>query len=413
MSIIGKILAILNVLAVIAAIIFLAQDYAKREAWAYAVFREDLMTEGLPLDEKERDPQGGLITEKIGEKTQKELFPSNPIKTQKAEVERVKNQLNAKIDGAGDKERQIYLLAQILTPLVVTNEQREQMIAYETYLRDDQAFERLKGILTRADRTARQPAAKARSYDEGFRDALAYQHTDPVGPFADAYLAVVTANPNTPFDQALDQSLDAQLAQLRGQLEEHFKAATNDTLAASQRKRNIARLLFNVTEFLVEQPAGGAPAKADLWDNPDYKRFITVVGVREAVDAVNDEARILHDLVAEVTLERLRERSKFALEHGKVVAMIQEKAAEVEQHTQQLARQQKELAAHEEDLKKRGLDVKYYQEQLDVVRKDTAERLRELRGMSDALHHLRVKLRDDTVENQKLEKQIRTLEEGR
>ncbi len=412
MSILGKILAILNVFAVIGAIVLLAQDYAKREAWAYAVFREDLVINGLPLDDRERDPQGQLLTEKIGEKTQKELFPTNPIKTQKEEVARVERLIRGKIDGAGDKKKQIVMLAQILSPLIVSNEQREQMIAYETYLRDDPAFERLKGILQRADRAARQPAAKPRSFDEGFRDALAYQHTDPTGPFADAYLNVLTANPNTPFEQALDQSLDAQLAQLRGQLDQHFKAAQTDTDAPDQRKRNIARLLFNVTEALIEQPAGGA-AKLDLLDTPEYKRFVTVVGVREAVGAVNDEARILGDIIAELKTERLRERSKFALQHGRVIAMIQDKAADVQAHTQQRNRQQTELDAHNEDLKKRELDVKFYQEQLGTVRKDTAERLKELQGMSAELHKLRVKLRDDTVENQKLEKQIRTLEEGR
>jgi hypothetical protein len=414
MSIIGKILAILNVFAVIGAVSLIAMNYAKRQAWAHAVFREDLMMEGLPLDTKERDPQGDLLSEKIGEKTQKELFSSAPVTTQKAEVERVQKQLFGKIDGAGDKKKQIYLLAQTLAPLVVTNEQRERMIAYETYLRDDQTFNRLKQILLRADQAAKNPAkGKPKSPDEAFHDALAAQHADPTGPLAEAYLAVLTANPGTAFDQALDQSLDTQLTQLRGQLEQHFKAALDETQAAEQRKRSIARLLFNVTEALVEQPAGGAPAKLDLMENPDYKRFITVVGVREAVAAVNDEARILNDIAAEVQLERLRERSKFAAEHGKSVAVIQEKAVEVEQHAFQLARQQRELTAHEEDLKKRRLDIQFYKDQLEAVRKDTADRLKELRGMSDALYQLRVKLRDDTVENQKLEKQIRTLEEGR
>src|SRR5262249_52888534 len=131
MSIIGKILAILNVFAVIGAVVLIAQDYAKRKTWEYAVFREDLMMNGLPLDGQERDPQGRTITEKIGDKTQKELFPGSPVTTQMAEVQRVQSQLQSRIDGAGDKKKQIALLAQILAPLVVTNEQREQMIAYQ------------------------------------------------------------------------------------------------------------------------------------------------------------------------------------------------------------------------------------------------------------------------------------------
>src|SRR5262249_44204490 len=132
------------------------------------------------------DPQGRLITEKIGDKTQKELFPGSPVTTQMAEVQRVQSQLQSRIDGAGDKKKQIALLAQILAPLVVTNEQREQMIAYQMPLRDD-------------------------------------------------------------------QSLDNQLAQLRGQLDQLFKDAQDTTRSVSQRKRAIARLLFNVAENLTDQ----------------------------------------------------------------------------------------------------------------------------------------------------------------
>jgi alpha-tubulin suppressor-like RCC1 family protein len=135
--------------------------------------------------------------------------------------------------------------------------------------------------------------------------------------------------------------------------------------------------------------------------------------VQAAASAVTNEANLLKDIAEEVAHERLRERSIFALEHRKIVELIQNKSVAVERNGLVYARKQKELADHEEDLKKRRLDVKYYQEQLTDVRQQTAAHLKELRTMSDALYKLRVKLRDDTAENQRLEKQIRVLEEGR
>ncbi len=161
-----------------------------------------------------------------------------------------------------------------------------------------------------------------------------------------------------------------------------------------------------------EQP-GGAAAKLDLLENAGYKRFLTVVGVRSAVQAVNDEARLLNEIAAEVRVHRLRERGLFAQEHRKVVAMIQDKAAELVVHTVLLDLKKKELGDHEEDLKKRRLDVKFYQEQLDAARQETAAHLKDVRGMSDALFAEQIKLRNATLTNQELEKQIRVLEQGR
>jgi hypothetical protein len=408
MSLFGKILAVLNVFAVVGALALMAMNYSKRQSWEYAVFRQDLMINGLPLDDKETDGQQNLVVEKIGEKTQQDLFkqasPSTPVATQEAEVNRVKGQLSSQIQSAGDKKKQIYALARILAPMALTIEQRQRLFAYQTHLRDDNTFAALKRRLEEADRAAAQPQpqGRAKPYEERFHDALAATFTDPLGPLAEEFLAVKKANAAAPVDKALEQALDNQLTQLQGQFEQMFRDALNGGEgikpgAPSQQKRTIARLLLNMVEVLPSAAPGGE-AKPDLVNNPAYKRFVVVVGVKSAVEAANDQAGILQELAFQTGVERLRERSLFA---------------EVDEHTSLLAFKKKELETHEEALTQRRRDVKVYEEQLAAERRQTARRLGQLRQLSNALFDERVKLRQNTEDNQKLEKDIRALEEGR
>ncbi|HEY7427952.1 MAG TPA: hypothetical protein VH682_27210 [Gemmataceae bacterium] len=422
MSLLGKILAIFNVLAVIGALALMGMTYGKQRVWEYSVFRQKLMMNGLPVDPGERDEKNQPLGDNIGPTTQKELFPQNPITTQKAEVERVRGELQSKIQGAGDKKKQIYLYARVLTPMALTYEQRARLMAYQTYLRDDKAYEHLKERLKTADEAEKKQSQdrRVKPYDEAFNEALAAQYTDPPGPLADEFLAVKKADPKMDFETALGKSLDNHLAQLQGQFEKMFQDALEGTTDASktgaspQKRRVIAFLLFNMVNALPDEAAGDAAAKpSNLWDDPKYKRFLNVVGVRAAAEAVNDEAVLLKAIAGEVETARLRERGIFAIEHRFAIDLVEEKSALLEAHNLLYARKQKELATHEETLKKRELDVKFYEDQLAAARKETAGHLKALREMSDKLLQARVELRDATEKNQKLEKDIRALEGAR
>jgi hypothetical protein len=422
MSILGKILAILNIFAVIGALALMAMAYGQRQAWQYAIYHEDLMLKGLPVGENETDPLQQKSVELLDEPTLKTLFPSgNPVKTQLAEVSRVKSALEQQINSAGDKRKQLVALSRILMPMVVTSEQWAQLLAYQTYLGDDKSFKQLQDRLTQADTFARQPPRQGppKPYNEqAFHEALAAQFSEPPGVLGEEFLAVKVAEPNTPVEKALDQSLDKQLTQLRGQFDQMFRDVQNaggeenrsNAAANAQRRGVIARLLFNMVEPLAE---GGAAANLDLMGNPAYKRFIMVVGVEAAVDAVNDQANILQGIATELALQRQKERDLFAVEHRKELELVLDKKDEIDQHRALLAMKKKELASHEEALKKRRLDIDFYREQLKSARDETDLHLRQLRQMSDALHQERLKLRDNTADNQKLEKEIRTLEQGR
>ena len=164
---------------------------------------------------------------------------------------------------------------------------------------------------------------------------------------------------------------------------------------------------------MVEAQASADQAKPDLVNNPAYKRFIFVVGVKAALEAVNEQANILQDLAFAAETEGMRQRSLFAVEHRKMVDLVRDKYTEVEHHKLLYARKKKERDIHEGLLEKRKKDVAFYQQQLTTARNETAEHLKELRKLSDALFKERTELRDNTEANQQLEKDIRALEEGR
>jgi hypothetical protein len=427
MSLFGKILAIFNVFAVVGTLALMAMNYAKRQSWEYAVFRQDLMINGLPLDKEEKDEQQQPVVEKISDKTQQDLFkqvsPSTPVATQKDELDRVQGLLRNQYQSAGDKKKQMAALARILMPMADTIEQRQRMIAYQTHLRDDNTFNALKERLLAAHKAATAPVqGQAKPYEERFHDALAVTFSDPPGPLAEEYLAAKKKDANATFEQALEQSINNQFAQLEGQFQQMFSNAFNGGEGAkpgapSQQKRAIARLLFNMIEVIT--PAGGQSAQGgqakpdDLVTNPAYKRFFIVVGVKAALEAVNDQAGILQALTAETNGERLRQRSLFAMEHRKMVDLVRDKKTEVDQHALLYERKKQEADAHKATLEKRKLDVQRYQEELAAARRETAQHLEQLRKLSDMLFAEQTKLRDNAAANQQLEKDIRALEEGR
>lgn len=133
MSLLGKILAGLNIVAAIAFACLVALDWGQRQKWTYAVFRQDLTLNGLPVDESEHDADGVRLVDQISDQTLKELF--NPVggapagtaaedKTQMGEVRRLKSRLDAEINSAPDKRAK---LISLLTPLAPTVSERQAL----------------------------------------------------------------------------------------------------------------------------------------------------------------------------------------------------------------------------------------------------------------------------------------------
>jgi hypothetical protein len=127
MSIYGKILAVLNVLAAVGFVVVAGMDWGQRERWSYAVFRHDLFIDGLPIDAKEEDANGAPRVDNLSDKTLNAILGSNPVKTQEAEVERVRGLVRSKIDSADVPGTRGQKLARYLRSLARTESERETL----------------------------------------------------------------------------------------------------------------------------------------------------------------------------------------------------------------------------------------------------------------------------------------------
>lgn len=150
MSTLGKVLAIFNVLAVLAFFCLAAADYGKRQQWSYAVFRHDILLNGLPLDDQEVDLDERPIVEKLTPGTLQQIFQGvgQPVRTRIQEVESKYKDAKAQIDGAADDAAKRQLLVQFLHGMPHSGGERDELLAriqkepIEQLMGDDGPFEK-------------------------------------------------------------------------------------------------------------------------------------------------------------------------------------------------------------------------------------------------------------------------------
>jgi hypothetical protein len=107
MSLLGKILAILNLLTLIGAGMLSTMVYAQRQSWTHTLFLANLYLDGLPVDENEVDRSGAPVAERIGSATLTAMFGSADVpKTQEGSVREVAQDLIKRIKGEVDPDKQ-------------------------------------------------------------------------------------------------------------------------------------------------------------------------------------------------------------------------------------------------------------------------------------------------------------------
>lgn len=130
MSILGKVLAVLNLFAAVGFVYLAATDWGKRQSFSYATYRHDLAIDGLPLDEKETDTQGRRLVDDLTDGTLRPIFSAvnaKPQPTQDKEIQRLR--IDLKNDIAKEKpEDQRKLLARMLGSLARTPGERDKLI---------------------------------------------------------------------------------------------------------------------------------------------------------------------------------------------------------------------------------------------------------------------------------------------
>src|SRR5438876_11316199 len=99
MTILGKLLAIANVLAAVGFLYLAATDWAIRHKLTYAVYRHELALTGLPVDDQESESTDDAPhIDRLSEKTLQDVFKGGtPVKTQKEEVQRVQREFKSSI----------------------------------------------------------------------------------------------------------------------------------------------------------------------------------------------------------------------------------------------------------------------------------------------------------------------------
>jgi hypothetical protein len=349
MSLIGKILAVVNILAALGFVYLAVSDYGKRKQWSYAAFRHDRAIQGLPLNDDEKDVDGREIVKDLSDPGVGEMFQGTtgqPVKTQLKELQDVRGKIQGQID-------------------------------------DGQAMT-VPHPLTNAPLALNTPAQKrawfllplARSLTE--RDVLLNQ-------LIDQQEKVDAAAFNKPFDDVL---------------------AKQDP---GDKKQAIANLLFALLE--TTPPEGQQPQ--DVFETPAYKRYVVVVGRRAAAAAVDSQAAAVAQLARDTETVLAARRSAFAAEHGRIVTRIRDLAEVVARENAALETQKAQTDRQQQLVAERQRQVKNLEDDLAAARKQTSASLAEQAKLEQAVLEEQRKLRDANQKNRDLLKEIEKSENGK
>jgi hypothetical protein len=472
MSSLGKFLAVFNIVAAAALAVVVAIDYAKRQAWEYANFVHDVAVNGLPIDQSDSDQQENTSFRDLASGTQQDWFGATggPVSTQVEEVNRVEGQADALVGAASGDPARAAVLARLLTPFATTLGDRQDYLAVQYYNANPDGIAALNARLEAAlpkGVERYQEQAKQLAFGQALAEAAQALGGQPSTPFEQAFVRHLPADPTkADFDASLKNAVQAMggrtappkeqpdqrdvyfkdlatafLRDLRGgdqqkdlktlvaevsaeaqkdladqykkRYDELFTAAAAGksgakTLSRDERRRAIARLLFNVV-------GGMDPAALDKdpSDVPAYGRVLAVVGLDAGVEAINAEARTLSEMTTAFDGMTQRERGAFADADRALIDQLKDRADHLAEATDEWRRAEAEHKAQDDLVARRKADVETARDELRKQRELTAAEFAKLKAMSQSLYDIRVKVREADAENQQLEKQIRDLEKGR
>src|SRR3954471_5683541 len=112
MSLFGKFLAVLNLVALLAFLFMASAAYKMRQAWSYSVLRWDMALDGMPIDEADLDQQGRPKYLNLDDKLCELLTGDATIATQQAYLDLRKKEL---IDRLAEQKIKVTPLAKLDT----------------------------------------------------------------------------------------------------------------------------------------------------------------------------------------------------------------------------------------------------------------------------------------------------------
>jgi hypothetical protein len=346
MSLFGKILAILNVVAAIAFFFLAMMDYAKRQAWADLALQRAVQLEGLPVDDKEPDTDGVPRASELRDAFLARLFQDSggdPSRTQVQEVEKVKAKLQRRLTDEQVPGTKAQKLARILLPLAPTSSERRELL----------------------QRMADAKNEKTDDLEARF-DAVFQSAVSPTGPNG------------SPRDQAA-------------------------------RKEAIADVLLRLAEVLREEGQPPA-ANEDIVTSPQYKRVLATVGLAAAAHALDGYAFHLQQVGEDIRTEMDTARYAFADLSRQKLEAIEDWAFKCDRQKDMLNAERDKAARQAEIVASRKLEVDRVLKELGEKQAATAKMLKEQAAMEKAMFESRNRARDAYEVNQKLELEIRALE---
>jgi hypothetical protein len=375
MSLLGKILAVLNVLAALGFFFVAYMDWNKRQEWANAVVQHDLVINGLPVDKNELDQEGHPKYQNLRKAMLQPLLGGQIVRTQDEEVEQVRNKLQVPAPGEdrAQKAAAIKKLAGVLMAFVDTQKQRED-------------------LLKRVD-DAQAAAAKG---DAQADTALQGELDKMQSEFAAA------------FDLPRDPPDDPK---------EGVKEDKKD-----QKRRLIAHLLFRLVPVLAQEesaekqqsPELAPPSPAAVGPGVKaYDRYVAVVGLQAASRELDQQAGSLQAMAEDVLHNMERDRDVFLDGQRALLTQI-EGLSEREERQKQFYNSQMDLVQRHSAIVDASKDrLRTVQGQLKEAQDYTKEDLKAQTVLEKNLFEARKNMRDAFEKNQELEKQIRTLEKVR
>lgn len=411
MSLLGKILAIANVVAALIFFILATLDLGASRKPAYAAFQHDLAIEGLPIDDQDTDEAGRVRVYDLGDKTLATHFGTaggQPVKTQLAEVERVKNLLKGQVDRAENSDAKVKALSRALIPLARTADRREALIR----LRDGR------------DVGARQMAALANGRWNDFyqkvEQKLDGENKLPAGPDKkdEREAAVLKALDADPSLKPL--KLQTVADWLPNDFNQAFDRVTKkDTVGGKPRdpeewRQAIAHLLLQLTEPLAqaEAPADDKGPPPQPLDSRAYKRTVAVVGLKAAVREAEAQAVAWQQLAADVAKEIERDREAFIDRQQQWLVLLSEFAQEVQRQDFLLQKLNALKAEHDKHVNERRAEVKKTTDLIAQEQDNTRKLLREQAALEKAIVEEQTRLRDAFRNIQALERKVQQMEEA-
>ncbi len=427
MSLYGKILAILNLLMLVALVALGVMDYGKRLELSSGLFTGDLLLKGLPVDANEIDGTGLPIAPRITPKILQNVVGGGNAKTQQAEALDVARKFREAVAALPDANAKREMLTGYARQVIdqpnegvdfarLVRSQTPQEAAYFAlgfigrpvfgyhrlptgYIRRD----RLQGILGEGVTTG--ALAGSNTYipsaqflaDEKLLEALKQRQTA-----AEVANWAMLARLDLLFDSAGLVLGDPLSASQGGERKAVEPAEDGSELALDlpQRKDAIARFLW----VMRPQGQGADEAKATL------ERIGAVMGPTQLHETLEEEARIDRVFQQEVELRLLKASERFA-------AKYQERLDELGQFAAELARLKNEVRMVKELIEKqptlieeRKQNLAQLKQRLEFTRGESRARFQDMQQNALNLYDQRRALMGLMEQVGQVEKDLRTLE---